>query len=74
MNLLHPTDALFVASAHLDALRTAARAQEVADAATRRTPSRRVRSTRMWRRPMSLTDNVRQNTSERPTEAFCPTC
>ena len=70
MNLLHPTDALFVASAHLDALRAAARSQEVADAATRRTQSRRGRSTRMWLRLIPLTRNVRQ----KPSEVFCPTC
>lgn len=35
MNTLHPTDALFLATVHLDALRMSARAQEAADAAAR---------------------------------------
>lgn len=75
MNALHSTEALFVATTHLDALRASARAQEVADAAARRVPSRGGRSTtRVWRHPAPPARNVRLNTSERPSEVFCPTC
>ena len=77
MNTLHPVDALFLANAHLDAIRAAARAREVATAAE--TAAARDLSggggrsvTRGARRTMRATRNVRQNTSERPWEVFCP--
>ncbi len=71
MNILHPSDALFLANAHLEGLRSAARAQARAAEAevSRSLPTRSRRSTN---RPMPVTRNVRQNTSERPSEVFCP--
>ena len=79
MNTLHPRDALFLANAHLDGLRTAARVREVATAAE--TAAARDLScggrrsvTRRAGRSMSATANMRQNTSERPSEVFCPSC
>ncbi len=75
MNTLHSTDALVLANAQLDALRSSARAKEEAAAATRRfRGSRRRWLTRVSQRPVPTSRNVRQNTSERPSEVFCPSC
>lgn len=72
MNTLHPTDALFLATVHLDALRMSARAQEAADAAARHVSCRGNRRITAARRRIPPMRNLRQNTSERPSEAFCP--
>ena len=72
MNTIHPADALFIAAAHLDALRTSARAQEAADAAARNVSCRANRRITAARRRIPRMGNLRQNTSDRPLEAFCP--
>ncbi len=75
MNTLHSTDALFLANAHLDALRSSARAEEGAAAGPPPLPRSGHRwLTRVLRRPLPTTRDVRQNTSERPSEVFCPSC
>lgn len=72
MNTLHPTDALFPATVHLDALRMSARAQEEAHAAARHVSRRRKRRSTAARRRILPMRNLPPNTSERPSEAFCP--
>ena len=75
MNTLHPTDALVLANANLAALCSSARAQEEAAAATRRfRGSGRRWLTRVPQRQGPSSRNVRQNTSDRPSEVFCPSC